>query len=82
MSPEGLQQSLDSEGKTAAGGSDAAKCAAVPGDLSTGRSGATIREAVRTGAIDVWIANCPVVLPEAIAIGIRAMVQATASGCR
>lgn len=56
-----------------------AECAALSDQRAAECSEATTRDAVRADAIDAWIANCPVVLPEAMTLGIRAMVQASAS---
>jgi hypothetical protein len=79
--PEGLQQPQDSAGKTHHLTPEVAECAAVPDSFESKQPGATANEAMRVSAIDAWIANCPVVLPEAIAVGIRAMAQTT-SGIR
>lgn len=73
--PEGPQHQQNSAGKSRDRSAEAAECAAVSGEHSGKRSEASTRESVQTSAIDAWIAQCPVVLPDAIAIGIRAMVE-------
>jgi len=42
-------------------------------------SEASNRDAVQAGAINAWIANCPVVLPDIVAICLKAVVQASGS---
>ncbi len=59
-----------------------AECAALPDNTATEQIVATAGESVRDGAIDAWIANCPVMLPDVITIGIKAMVEASGSRCR
>jgi hypothetical protein len=74
--PEGLQQPKDSAGKTRKLTPEVAECAALSDSFESEQPGATVCKAMRVSAIDAWIANCPVVLPEAMTVGIRAMVQA------
>jgi len=81
MPPEGLQLPQDSAGKGSNLVPEVAECAALSGQRSAKSSEATSGDAVQAGAIEAWIANCPVVLPEAVTIGMRAMVHA-ASGRR
>jgi len=78
--PEGLQQPQDSSGKTRNLTPEVAKCAAISDYLPTEPTETTARKAVRAGAIDTWIADGPVPLPDVFTLGIRAMVLAAASG--
>lgn len=78
MPPEGPQQTQNSTGRTQIFGVVVADCAANSTQTTPGRPQATLCDQERTCAIDLWIAHCPVQVSEAIMVGIRAMILASA----
>ena len=76
MPPEGQQQTLISAGNTLVLAIVVAESAAKHAYFDSERPQATACDAEPMRAIDAWIVNCPVVLPEAMTLGIRAMVLA------
>lgn len=79
MPPEGQQQTLNSSGNTLVLTIVVAKNAAKQAQFDAMQPQATPCDAERACAIDLWIARCPVEIPEAIMVGIRAVVQAASS---
>ncbi len=78
MPPEGQQQTLISAGKTLVFALVVAESAANKAQFASEQPQATVCDAERACAIDLWIARCPVKIPEAIAVAVKAMVDATA----
>jgi hypothetical protein len=79
MPPEGQQQTLNSAGNTLVLAFVVAESAANQAHFASEQPQATVCDAERACAIDLWIARCPVEISKAIMVGIRAIVQAASS---
>lgn len=79
MPPEGQQQTLISAGNTLVLAIVVAENAAKQAQFASEQPQATSCDAERAYAIDLWIARCPVEIPQAIMVGIRAIIQASSS---
>jgi hypothetical protein len=79
MPPEGLKHPQKMPENTQVSDRLVAEWAALPDQSSRVGPAAPSNDEVRAGAINAWIDRCPVALPEAIIIGIRAMVVAAGS---
>lgn len=77
--PEGRQQTLLSTGNTLVFAIVVAENAAKQAQFDAKQPQATACDAERACAIDLWIARCPVKTPEAIMVGIRALVRAAST---
>ncbi len=75
--PEGQQQSLISAGNTLVLAFVVAGNAAKQALFASEQSQASACDEERAGAIDLWIARCPVDIPETILVGIKAIIQAS-----
>lgn len=72
--PEGQQQTRISAGNTLVLAIVVAENAAKQAHFDATQPQATACDAERACAIDLWIARCPVKIPQAIMVGIRAII--------
>jgi hypothetical protein len=79
MPPEGQQHPLNSWANTLVLAYVVAENAAKKVDFASEQSQAAVCDAERACAIDLWIARCPIEIPVAILVGIKAIIQASAS---
>lgn len=82
LPPEGQQQTLISAGNTFVLAIVVAENAAKQPHFASEQPQATVCDAERAYWIDLWIVRCPVEIPEAIMVGIRAIIQASSSRCQ
>lgn len=77
--PEGQQHTLNSTANAIVLAFVVAESAAKQATFASAQPQATDCDAERACAIDLWIARCPVQIPAAILVGIKAIIQASVS---
>ncbi len=81
MPPEGQQHPLNSSANTLVLAFVVAESAAKQAKFDSEQPQATACDAERAYAIDLWIARCPVEIPQTIMVGIKAILRAVSAEC-